>query len=72
MNSNKRFTASLPKKRSKQKTYTVLLKSDIEFSNDLCKKSKLERAVLVSSPFGSFKDCKSINLNSFYEKQEGF
>lgn len=72
MNSNKRFAVSLPKKRSKQKTYTVLLKSEIEFSNDLCKKSKLERDVFVSSPFGSFKDCKSINLNSFYEKQEGF
>lgn len=72
MNSNKRFAVSLPKKRSKQKTYTVLLKSEIEFSNDLCKKSKQERDVFVSSPFGSFKDCKSINLNSFYEKQEGF
>lgn len=72
MNSNKRFAVSLPKKRSKQKTYTVLLKSEMEFSNDLCKKSKLERAVLVSSPIGSFKDFKSINLNSFYEKQEGF
>lgn len=72
MNRNKRFAVSLPKKRSKQKTYTVLLKSEIEFSNDLCKKSKRERDVFVSSPFGSFKDCKSINLNSFYEKQEGF
>lgn len=72
MNSNKRFAASLPKKRSKHKTYTVLLKSEIEFSNDLCKKSKLERDVLVPFPIGSFKDFKSINLNSFYEKQEGF